>query len=201
MAQLWLEPRLGAIAEMAGPVDISVTAADEPPNLKRSPFDICLFYTENLEKTQSRLFNEEIEPVCTPAIAKTLHEPLDLMHVRCIPDVVWTDWSIWAAAKMPGGVFTPDGPAFSLYSVAVRQALNGVGVLIGRKSLLREHLATGALVAPFNAPTPLGLTLATWMLPESRSNSVVKAVADALQAMALTPKTLEHQPSPKSRCS
>lgn len=184
LAQLWLEPRLGAIAEMVGPVDISVTALDEPPNLKRSPFDICLFYTGHLEKTQSCLFNEEIEPVCTPAIAKTLREPRDLLHARCIADVVWTDWSVWAAAKMPGLDFTPDGPAFSLYSVAVRQALNGVGVLIGRKSLVHEYLASGALVAPFDAPTPLGLMIATWMLPESRSNSVVKAVANALQAKA-----------------
>lgn len=58
LAQLWLHPRLLRMAEIAGPVDISVTVLDDPPNLKRSPFDICLFYLDKVEAYQTPLYEE-----------------------------------------------------------------------------------------------------------------------------------------------
>lgn len=180
LAELWLAPRLPQIVESLGRVDISVTAVEEPPNLKRSPFDICLFYTDRLEKGQRRVLDEELLPVCIPALAAQLREPGDLTKVRCIADVVWEDWKIWTSAIIPDQGFSARGPGFSLYSIAVQQALLGAGVLIGRRSLVQRHLDSGALVAPFEKPVPLGMTIATWMLPESRSSRMVAAVARAI---------------------
>ena len=45
LAQLWIAPRLQGLRDRLPAVDISVTALEHPPNLKRVPFDICLFYT------------------------------------------------------------------------------------------------------------------------------------------------------------
>ena len=184
LAELWLGPRLPRLTALLDPIDISVTAVDATPNLKRSPFDLCLFYTEHLEKGQRLVRVEELLPVCTPTLAAGLREPSDLANVRCIADVVWNDWSVWAAAMLPGGGFTARGPGFSLYSIAVQQALLGAGVLMGRRSLVQQHLDSGALVAPFRGAVPLGLTIATWMLPEARASRSVAAVADAILQMA-----------------
>ena len=180
LAELWLSPKMPQLMRMLGNTSISVTAVDDPPNLKRSPFDLCLFYTPRLERGQHRIIDEEVLPVCVPSLAETLRQPRDLANVRCIADVVWEDWRIWSDARMPGHGFTAQGPGFSLYAVAVQQALQGVGVLIGRRSLVQRYLDSGALVAPFDAGVPLGLTIATWMLPESRSSRAVEEVLRAL---------------------
>lgn len=180
LAELWLSPRLRRLAELLTGVSISVTAVDDPPNLKRSPFDLCLFYTRRLERGQHAIVEEEVLPVCVPSLATTLHTPSDLIDARCIADVVWEDWRAWSNQVIPDEGFIAQGPSFSLYAVAVLQALQGVGILIGRRSLVQHHLDSGALVAPFDLPVPLGLTIATWMLPEGRSSRAVAEVMNAL---------------------
>ena len=41
------------------------------------------------------------------------------------------------------------GPAFFLYAIAVREALLGQGVLMGRSSRVEHYLGSGALEGPF----------------------------------------------------
>ena len=183
LAQLWLAPRLPRLRAALSEVEVSVTALDEPPELKRTPFDICLYYAPP-RPDAINLGDELLLPVCAPALAASLGEPADLATATCLSEVVWQDWPIWAEAAMPEGRMIPNGPAFSLYAVAVQQALAGAGVLIGRRSLVREHLDSGALVALFDRPVPLVLSLLAWMLPESRDDRAVRAVADGLRALA-----------------
>ncbi|HDS1733739.1 LysR family transcriptional regulator [Pseudomonas sp. BP8] len=184
LAQLWLGPRLPRLTELLAPIEISVTAVDEPPNLKRSPFDLCLFYTPALERGQRRLADEALIPVCAPALASQLKAPEDLLGVRCIADVVWNDWEVWTGAVMPERPFIAGGPGFSLYSIAVQQALLAAGVLIGRRSLVQRYLDSGELVAPIDCSVPLGMSIAAWTLPVARGNRVVAAVEDALAQLA-----------------
>lgn len=184
LAQLWIGPRLPRLTEMLAPIEISVTAVDEPPNLKRSPFDLCLFYTEQLERGQRMLAVEELLPVCVPALAAGIKDPGDLANVRCIADVVWSDWEVWTRSVMPTQKFVARGPGFSLYSIAVQQALLAAGVLIGRRSLIQRYLDSGELVAPLDQAVPLGMVIASWKLPGARSNRLVAAVEDALMQLA-----------------
>ena len=47
------------------------------------------------------------------------------------------DWTHWAKrAGQPD--FTPRGPVFSLYALALADAVNGAGVLMGHEALIRE---------------------------------------------------------------
>ncbi|MGF6392306.1 LysR family transcriptional regulator [Pseudomonas plecoglossicida] len=184
LAQLWIGPRLPRLTEMLAPIEISVTAVDEPPNLKRSPFDLCLFYTERLMRGQRRLADEQLLPVCTPELSARINAPSDLANARCIKDVGWSDWQVWSAAVMPEQPLVARGPGFSLYSIAVQQALLGAGVLIGRKSLVQPYLDSGEFVAPIAGSVPLGLTIAAWRLPGAAGNSRVAAVEEALMQMA-----------------
>ncbi|WP_260958586.1 LysR family transcriptional regulator [Pseudomonas citri] len=184
LAELWIGPRLPRLTELLAPIEISVTAVDEPPNLKRSPFDLCLFYTAQLERGQRMLAVEEVLPVCVPALAAQIKHPGDLANVRCIADVVWNDWEVWTRSAMPGEKFVARGPGFSLYSIAVQQALLAAGVLIGRRSLVQRYLDTGELVAPIDQAVPLGMIIAAWQSPGARGNRVVAAVEEALMQLA-----------------
>ena len=184
LAQLWIGPRLPRLTEMLAPIEISVTAVDEPPNLKRSPFDLCLFYTEQLARGQRMLAVEELLPVCVPSLAARITHPNDLADVRCIADVGWNDWEIWTRSCMPGQKFVARGPGFSLYSIAVQQALLSAGVLIGRRSLIQRYLDSGELVAPIDQSIALGMVIAAWKLPGAKGNRVVEAVEEALMQLA-----------------
>lgn len=184
LAQLWIGPRLPRLTEMLAPIEISVTAVDEPPNLKRSPFDLCLFYTEQLARGQRMLAVEELLPVCVPSLAARISHPQDLADVRCIADVGWNDWEVWTRCVMPGQKFVARGPGFSLYSIAVQQALLSAGVLIGRRSLIQRYLDSGELVAPINQAVALGMVIAAWKLPGAKGNRVVEAVEEALMQLA-----------------
>lgn len=184
LAHLWLGPRLQRLRTTLKHVEISVTAVEEPPDLKRGPFDLCLFYRETVASNQIRVCDEAVFPVCVPSLAEKLAEPSDLTRVPCIADVGWRDWDVWVSAVMPDRRFSPQGPGFSLYSISLQQALLGAGVLIGRRSLVQPHVASGALVAPFRFEVPLGLTITAWLLPEARHNEAVQEVARALPMMA-----------------
>ncbi|MDO7912459.1 LysR family transcriptional regulator [Pseudomonas monteilii] len=180
LAHLWIGPRLPSLTAALAPIEISVTAVDDPPNLKRSPFDLCVFYVETASRHQQVLAVESLIPVCIPALARQITRPGDLSDVRCIADVGWEDWRIWADVVMPGQSFVANGPGFSLYANAVQQALLGAGVLMGRRSLVQRYLDSGELVAPLQHEVALNMSIVAWRLPVARDNHAVAAVAQAL---------------------
>lgn len=146
IAQLWLSPRLPAIRSALPDLSLSVSALEVRPNLKRDPFDIALFFGN--EEEGQLVEQDEIFPVCAPALAEQLGSPQDLVTLPCLGDTTWAqDWEIWLAAQ--GTDIRVSGPVFSLYALAVEEAINGAGVLIGHAPLVRRHLQSGSLVQPF----------------------------------------------------
>ncbi|MEM8690175.1 MAG: LysR substrate-binding domain-containing protein [Pseudomonadota bacterium] len=157
IAQLWLSPRLPEIRERAEGVTISVTALETPPVLKREQFDLCVFIeTEPDHPAVIEVCTDTIFPVCAPGLARRLKRPEDLVDEVCLRDAAWDgDWARWfeAAGTISGA--KPQGPVFSLYSLAVEEAKNGAGVLMGHEPLVRPLLEAGTLVAPFDVRVPL----------------------------------------------
>lgn len=174
IAQFWLSPRLPRLrAEMPG-TEISITALEQPANLKRTPYDLCLFFTDGPGEA---LAPDVIFPVCTPALAQQLSSPLDLLTVPCLYDTVWeADWEQWLAqAQLPHHI-APRGPVYSLYALAVEEALNGAGVLMGHEALVAPYLARGQLVAPFAQKTTLPQPLRLWSMSGRRADSASQEV-------------------------
>ncbi len=151
IAQLWLAPRLPEIRAALPGVSISVTAMEEPPNLTREPYDLAIFFEETARQDVDYQFAADLLlPVCTPALAQGLAEPGDMAQVPCLFDLSWPqDWALWLEHLPPNARFTPKGPEFSLYSLAVQEALGGAGILMGHLSLVQRYLDRGELVAPF----------------------------------------------------
>jgi len=166
IAQLWLLPRMPEIRKRLPNLELSVSAMETPPNLSREMFDISLFFRPATgEDNLYALDDDLVFPVCAPDIASRLHASEDLAGEVLLHDDVWSDdWSRWAEHA---GCTIPnlaEGPRFSLYSLAVEEAKNGAGVLIGHRSLIRTALNRAELVAPFSEPlrtnTPLCLEVA-----------------------------------------
>jgi LysR family glycine cleavage system transcriptional activator len=165
IAQLWVSPRLAALQRAFPGLQISVSAMEQPPDPRREPHDLAIFYLA-ADDPCGRLAAgqaDTILPVCAPALAAAIATPADLARHTLLHDAVWRgDWARWLAfAGAPATVDATRGPAFSLYSLALDAALSGSGVLMGRTSLIHQHLADGRLVAPFASalPTPDRLTI------------------------------------------
>lgn len=180
IAQLWLSPRLPAVRDAFPDHRISITALETPPNLRRGLFDLSIFIGDVTgAQTEHVLADDVIFPVCAPAIAKRLTSPDDLRGETLIQDSTWTDdWSAWFASMGQADVGDQNGPTFSLYSIAVDEARNGAGVLMGHNVLVEQHLASGDLVAPFKKKVSTGKSLilktATPLLKSSTLGKTVK---------------------------
>ncbi|MFV0490406.1 MAG: LysR family transcriptional regulator [Pseudorhodobacter sp.] len=175
LAQLWLSPRLPGLRETIPGIEISITAMEAPPNLKRTPYDLSLFYDD----TGKIVTGDEIFPVCAPALAQRVQKAGDLNTLPCLIDSTWaSDWNVWADQALPG--FRPRGPVFSLYALAVEEALNGAGVLMARAALVANHLQRGTLVAPLPQRVPVMPALRLWSLRGLQPGRPAAQVAYAL---------------------
>jgi len=174
IAQLWLSPRLPALREAAPEISVSITALEAPPNLKRSLHDLSLFPAESGGRLVAR---DELFPVCSPALAARLTRVEDLGSVPCLSDSVWDrDWEVWLQAV--GAQVAVRGPVFSLYALAVEEAVNGAGVLMGHGPLVAAHLARGTLVAPFPQRVALSAGFRLWAArPMERGGAVARVAA------------------------
>jgi LysR family glycine cleavage system transcriptional activator len=161
LAQLWLSPRLAGLRAAFPELQVSVSAMEEPPDPRREPHDLTLFYASWDGDGQ-----DEILPVCAAALARAIATPADLAGQTLLHDAVWRgDWRRWLGfVGAPDMVDPARGPSFSLYSLALDAALSGSGVLMGRRSLIQPHLDDGRLVAPLGQAMPTGDRVA--LMPE-----------------------------------
>lgn len=164
VAQMWLSPRLPALRQKMPQLEISVTAMEEPPNLDRDPYDLSIFYMADESGPHTRLIAKDvIQPVCAPHLAAQLRQVGDLPGAQCLVDSAWaSDWEIWLKA-VGQDALQLRGPSYSLYSLAVQEAVNGAGVLMGHEALIQPLLKAGRLVAPFKAPVATGHNLVAMM--------------------------------------
>jgi LysR family glycine cleavage system transcriptional activator len=179
IAQLWLAPRLpGARAAFSG-LSLSIHALETPPDLRRELFDLAIFLVRDSPPgcRMATISEDLIFPVCAPELARGLKCPADLACVPLLRDTSWArDWDCWLSAASSRGITASDGPAFSLYSLAVQAALDGAGVLMAHAALIDPHLASGALVAPFPMVARTGMRLAI-LTPERSSATAASLIA------------------------
>lgn len=190
IAQLWLLPRLPLLRERLPDISISVTALESPADLKRCPYDLNLFFSEDTQGVA--LSDDVIFPVCAPSLATRLKRLEDLNEVPCLTDAVWSsDWSDWLAHAGASGraapAIQPRGPVFSLYALALDEALAGSAVLVAHACLVQHLLDSGRLVAPFRPKLKRATTLRAWSAFTQPPGSPGARVLQALQAMTAPP--------------
>jgi len=157
-ASLWLIPRLNGYLQRHAGVDVRISASYDTVNLERDGVDLAIRYAKAAAMEGERpLFEEEVIPVCSPALAadpaRPLRQPADLRaHVLLHMEdsrASWIEWNIWLHAHGLRN-FNPVGALhFSQYDQLVQAAANGQGVALGRLPLLRRMLREKQLVAPF----------------------------------------------------
>jgi LysR family transcriptional regulator, glycine cleavage system transcriptional activator len=138
-----------------------------------------------------RLVPEEMFPACAPGLLQgdaPLKSPADLaQHTLLIVSRTpegWPDWLEAAKARGwdVGGVDPNHGLRFDTIQLAMTAAIEGLGVVIGRRPLVDAYLDSGLLVAPFD----LSVTskLAYWLVypPRMAQTERLRAFRDWLRA-------------------
>ena len=165
VAEKWLVPRLPAFKAAHPAVAIEIETNHRGVDPERRDFDAWFAYTGEtaaprpvtrredtlLEET---LFEEDLRPVCSPALLVALGRPgspADLHDWPLLYDLGWdADWSYWFGCQ---GQPTPDlsrASGFRLYSMLVQAAVHGLGVAVGRPALIARELESRALVPVFD---------------------------------------------------
>lgn len=191
IAQLWLSPRMPMLRSAVPGATFSIIATEAPPNLLREPIDLNLFFeAEAIPSYSIEIAEDYLYPVCSPDYAKQIKTLYDLSRADFLHDTSWSkDWDIWLQAQGADEVINTwgdnqaintRGATYSLYALALEEAVNGSGVLMGHDVLVRPHIQRGQLVALFNQPVPVDHRLMATCAKRPTTGSALAKVIDQL---------------------
>ncbi len=154
-ASKWLLPRLPSFQQACPAIDVRISASTELVDFRKGAIDAAIRYGRGDWKglRGDFLMSDEVFPVCSPALAKTLSTPADLARhtMLQVSGVTVNDWSTWlSAAGQPPQLAEGPRLTFDLAMMAVQAAVDGQGVCIGRSTYVEDDLRAGRLVIPFD---------------------------------------------------
>ena len=161
-ATYWLVPRLMDLRRFLPGINVKVVTSQSAFNPRQDHADVAIAFGDGNWSpcTATRLFQEQIVPVCSPAFRAAHPEivrPADLrtaplLHVQPAQPERWMGWNGWFA--MHGLSAPPDehGSTFNSYSLVMHAALTHQGVALGWLPLVDDLVASGQLVALFDEP-------------------------------------------------
>lgn len=151
-AAKWLVRRLADLQRTYPEVRLKISTAVAPVDFDKEPVDASIQFGNgdwpNVESTY--LFGDEIRPVCSPALIKSVKsrlQPRDVLRFRLIHSRYrtqdWPDWLKSAGLEMP-----QEADAMTLPNslLAYQAAVDGLGVAMGQTRMIEAELASGALV-------------------------------------------------------
>ncbi|MEO5694492.1 MAG: transcriptional regulator GcvA [Usitatibacter sp.] len=109
------------------------------------------------------VFSAVYVPVCSPKLlagAHPLRRPDDLRHHTLLHDDTVLEegarpsWNDWLESVGIRGIDASRGPHFSDASLSLEAALEGMGVALAMKPLVRSEIEAGRLVVPFDISAP-----------------------------------------------
>ena len=162
-ASRWLVPRLGLFLKANPGIDFRLAPSRGLTNFHTEDIDLAIRYGSGSYPglTSIYLMDEEIFPVCSPALLEGEHplqEPSDLRHHVLIHDEGHGDWRKWLVAANVHDVNPDKGPVYTDSAMAVQSAMEGDGVALARSRLVRDDIARGRLRVPFDISQPSGFS-------------------------------------------
>jgi len=168
------------------PVELTTTVA-YTVDFRRESFDAAVIYAPIAEQSEEarHLFDEQLTPVCAPALLDNLHTPADLQHqVLLHPTRDQRDWALWLKAAGTRLSSLSQGHHFETLDLAMTVAAQGSGVAIGDRALIGEDLKAGRLVMPFELRVPTGMGYYLVYPPQTVPSAGLLALMDWLVSQA-----------------
>lgn len=157
----WLVPRLPKLMQRYPAIELQVEAEDSNRSLREGDFDLAIDLNDGTYPGMQStvLLDEEIFPVCSPALMRDrppLNSPDQLDHYPLLHDMTawrgsppYAEWERYLKAIGAAHVNVRRGYMFNRNHITIQCAIAGMGVTIARRTLTTDELASGLLVAPF----------------------------------------------------
>lgn len=153
LATRWLVPRLGIFQAGRSNIELRICANIAEADLARMDIDIVIEHSDQPRaETSVKLFDEEVFPVCSPALYEALprpREPGALLSQPLLHTSLHDFWDAWLAAV---GVMTHGirrGPFFNQATLALEAAAAGQGFALACDALVDRDLKEGRLIQAF----------------------------------------------------
>ncbi|HEV7252816.1 MAG TPA: LysR substrate-binding domain-containing protein [Mesorhizobium sp.] len=152
LASHWLALRVSSFLDAHPHISLRLLAAVHGEDSAWDGIDMELRYdSDHADGLTVHAFKADtMFPVCSPALASSLHEPRDLLRARLLHVIGnrrgWSDWFYSAGIQ---DFQVPAGVQADTSAIALSLCEHGVGVALGHRSLVEQALASGRLVRPF----------------------------------------------------
>jgi LysR family glycine cleavage system transcriptional activator len=160
-AAKFLVPRLGSFRRAHPDIDVRISANERLVDFAREDVDVAVRYGRgNWPGLRvDWLARENLFPVCSPKLLSgpiPLATPADLLQHTLMHDSDWPDsmWPRWlSVAGVKADQRTPS-LSFNYSNLMIQAAIDGLGVALAQEALVRDDLASGRLVKPFDIDMP-----------------------------------------------
>ncbi|NKB54900.1 MAG: transcriptional regulator GcvA [Alphaproteobacteria bacterium] len=164
-AAKWLVHRIEHFNRAHPDVDIRMTTSMGLMDYDRDGIEIGVRYGKGdyEDMITEHLLSTEIIPVCSPRLLNgenSLRAPRDLEHFTLLHDdshrheEMYPDWAMWLRAAGASNVDSSHGLRFDTAGETQNAAVEGVGVALGRTTLVSDDIAAGRLVRIFDLVLP-----------------------------------------------
>jgi LysR family transcriptional regulator of beta-lactamase len=183
----WLLPRLPDFRGRRPWVDLRLFTNNNRVDIAGEGLDMAIRFGDGAwHGTQAlHLMPAALSPACTPAIARALADPRDLLRAPLLRSYRADEWPRWFAAA---GIDAPPvrGTVFDSSITMAQAAMQGAGVALLPAAMFARELEGGQLVRPFATDVATGAYWLTWL--KSRApDPAMTAFADWLRAAAAAP--------------
>lgn len=153
LATRWLGPRLNVLRAAHENAELRVCADIAEADVSRADIDLVIEHRPDSACACSlKLFDEELFPVCSPALFECLGRPSDpeiLLSQTLLHTSLHDFWEAWMARAGVAPGRSPRGPFFNQATVALEAAAAGQGFALAVDQLVERDLKDGRLIQPF----------------------------------------------------
>lgn len=192
-AAKWLIHRIEHFNRAYPDVDIRMTTSIGLSDYTRDGIEIGVRYGKGDYEglVSEHLLSTEIIPVCSPRLLKggrSLNSPSDLAGVTLLHDdshrheEMYPDWAMWLHAAGVTDVDPTHGLRFDTAGETQNAAVEGVGVALGRTTLVSDDIEAGRLVHLFDLVLPSDFAYWIAYTESSIKRPKVKAFRDWLKS-------------------
>jgi len=195
VASRWLIPRLSRFCERYPDIQLQLIAQSEVLDLTGEQIDLAIRFGGGSYPgyVTTLLMRDHVLPVCAPRLLAehgTVHTVDALLRLPLIEDFATQDdgsgtsWRSWLdQIGRPDVTYCPQ-QRFSHAGLAIEAATLGLGVSLGRLSLVADQLSDGTLVCPLALVTPTAFAYYLVAPPDTVSLPPVKYFREWLQQEA-----------------
>lgn len=147
----WLVPRLASFYAAHSDIDIEIATVSKAQELQLDNADFVVRHGTGQWPGLhvDHLFDEVFVPVCSPAMAKTIGVPEDLLEAQLLHSMMRPEgWPTWLGAVGLGATQPTRNVTLANAALCVQAAVNGLGVAMAQRAYVRDDLASGRLVHP-----------------------------------------------------